>query len=438
MYQVRSRCRQGGMVLPLLAIGMLAIIGIVGLSMDVGHAFLNKTRLQNSLDSAALSGARTLMLSNDVDTASADAREAFREHLNGEMASLDVGHLTLQYSDTLVPFVAGGNNPRFVRAALEGFTSNLSFSAVLPDVDGSMSIAGSAVAGPIPVGYPGDGEACDIAPLLVCGLPGDSNCSDGSCFNYSVGGQTEYQLKLGSAVESDVYVESESEYSAVRVSNCGEGSIFYNCVPADEIIDPSGSGGGNGLRKFVLNRLPCADDYCIRKNLAGSFDSCMTQGPGVRTQHGVTIAPILEGLMTRFGVHRPPLGAADFPSDVVVTDRIENLDYWYDNYKHDVESIIVAGTSGNGGTPYRRVATVPVVSCRDDAGGVSAINVLGFLCFYLTRNIEPVESDGHIYGQFVKECEASGEQGESMQSLSNSAGRPMEIVLYKDPDSQES
>lgn len=59
---MKSGYRQKGAVLPLLAIGMLAILGVAGLAIDTGHAHLNKSRLQNALDAAALSGARTLML----------------------------------------------------------------------------------------------------------------------------------------------------------------------------------------------------------------------------------------------------------------------------------------------------------------------------------------------------------------------------------------
>ena len=51
-----SRKKQSGSVLVLIVIAMLAMLGIAGLAMDGGHAMLNKTRLQNTVDAAALSG----------------------------------------------------------------------------------------------------------------------------------------------------------------------------------------------------------------------------------------------------------------------------------------------------------------------------------------------------------------------------------------------
>lgn len=420
-----SRHSQQGVVLPLLAVGMLAIIGIVGLSIDVGHAFLNKTLLQNSLDSAALSGARTLMLSNSTAAASIDARVAFDQHLDGEMAKLDAGNLILQYSDTLVPFVAGGSSPRYVRAVFENFTTELSFSSVLPDVDGSMSIAGSAVAGPIPVGYPGAGKTCDLAPLLICEA------------NYDKSREYQFQLKLGS--DSETADEHELANARQQQSRCGEGSVFYDCVPTPggtSGADGTGStSGAGGTGKFLLNSLGCAGDNCIRESLAGAFNSCLTENSTVAVEQGTSPEPIRQGLMARFGVYRESLNAAHFPADVVVSDRYENVDYWHDNYEQDVEAVIAAGSSTNGGVPYRRVLTVPIVNCQEGGIAQSASSVLRFDCLFLTRLAEEGEVDALFYGQFVSECEASGEQGESVPG--NYTG-PMEIILYKDPDTYES
>ena len=52
--------RQAGSVSVLMVIALAAILMMAGLSLDVGHMLLNKTRLQNAVDAAALSGAKTL------------------------------------------------------------------------------------------------------------------------------------------------------------------------------------------------------------------------------------------------------------------------------------------------------------------------------------------------------------------------------------------
>ncbi len=52
---------QQGVILPLLAIGMVFLIAMAGLALDGGHMMLNKTRLQNTVDAAALTAAKHLM-----------------------------------------------------------------------------------------------------------------------------------------------------------------------------------------------------------------------------------------------------------------------------------------------------------------------------------------------------------------------------------------
>lgn len=416
------------MVLPLLAIAMLAIVGIVGLSIDVGHAFLNMSRLQNSLDSAALSGARTLMLTDDIAAAGADARVAFDAHLDGEMAGLDAADLVLQYSDTLDPFVPGGEAPRYVRAAFAGFATELFFAGVLQGVGDSMRIAATAIAGPIPLGYPGAPATCEVTPLLVCGTAGDADCADGACFGYEVGTRTEYELRYAPGVDTAASLADASASQALSIPACGEGSAYPGCVPAPDRVGAPGN--------FLVHELGCGDEGCVRERLAGSFDACLTDGARVAVADVGTPEPLLQGLMSRLGV-TASLSASDFPPDVVTTDRTADVDYWYDRYRRDVASRIAAGAPGVG-VPYRRVLTVPVASCVDGAVGTEANTLLGFLCLFLTRVVDATAPGGMIYGQFVRRCEASGEQGASVPAASDAYEGPVEIVLYRDAASIDS
>ena len=64
------RNRQRGAVGILVVAGLVVLLAMAGLALDSSHAMLNKTRLQNAVDAAALSGAKVLDLT-DGDTGAA-------------------------------------------------------------------------------------------------------------------------------------------------------------------------------------------------------------------------------------------------------------------------------------------------------------------------------------------------------------------------------
>ena len=80
--------KQDGVILPVLALGVVAIIGVAGLAIDSSHAFVNVTRVQNALDAAALSAATALHNHNlDTGIARNHGGSTFNEHLEGELGS---------------------------------------------------------------------------------------------------------------------------------------------------------------------------------------------------------------------------------------------------------------------------------------------------------------------------------------------------------------
>ena len=54
---------QRGVAIVLFTIALVAMLGLVGLALDGAHSMLDKTRLQNTVDAAALSAAKTLDVS---------------------------------------------------------------------------------------------------------------------------------------------------------------------------------------------------------------------------------------------------------------------------------------------------------------------------------------------------------------------------------------
>ena len=55
-----STQRRRGTIVPLLAFGMIALLGMVALAIDIGMIAVARTQAQDAADIAALTGARTL------------------------------------------------------------------------------------------------------------------------------------------------------------------------------------------------------------------------------------------------------------------------------------------------------------------------------------------------------------------------------------------
>src|SRR2546423_1745474 len=68
---------QRGAAIVLIVIALLALLLMAGLALDGGHLMLNKTRLQNAVDAAALAGAKTLDETGNTGSATTQALQAF-------------------------------------------------------------------------------------------------------------------------------------------------------------------------------------------------------------------------------------------------------------------------------------------------------------------------------------------------------------------------
>jgi hypothetical protein len=391
---------QRGIVLPLVAISLAVLIGMAGLALDLGHAYVNKTRLQNALDAAALSGAYTLNITRDTAQASASARDTFDRDIGGsgnqELDAAGSGSdLTVEFSDILFN-PADADAPQFVRVRLTNFILPTWFVHVLPGVSNTLTVGASAVAGATPIG---NGQICNIAPMMPCGDPNkapSAGCPD--CFYGYTKGQS-VTLKTGS--RSEGWEVGPGNYQLIQL-DCGPGGA------------------------------------CVRENMAGSYDQCWTVTDTVTTKPGDTVGPTAQGLCTRFGdvpgchcvagldcanTYKPDWVTDAGPSGYPDTLEQYQNDYVYQSWDHPDPQ----------GEPERRVIVLPIGNCTGTINGQGDVPVLGFGCFLLTQPPEHTGSQ-EIYGAFIGDCNAKGTPG-----LNPGTGPgPYVIQLYKDPASRDS
>lgn len=427
MHSIESRKAQRGAVAVLVAIAMGALILMAGLALDMGHAFLNKTRLQNTVDAAALAAAKTLDDTGDIADAETEAFDAFARNAestgNRELALAYGGgegdlNVVVEFSATLPPFTPGAANGPYVRVRATGFV----MPAWLVRVGGifQKTVAATAVAGPRTLNA--GSTVCNLAPMMVCG---------------SAGGPGMWGYERNAAV------------------------VLKNAAPGG----PSTVGPGN----FQLIRLGGPGGRMVLENMAGSYGACLVGGTTIETEPGNEVGPVSHGLNTRFGQYRGPVNATTYPPDVIVDGQsppvnavpraegdltqgysvyqsgtqitpanIHQRLYDYEEYQqqlmdsanYDYQPITEGGTGAFG----RRVLTVPVGDCSGTEGGAGSVPLLGFACFFLLQPVDGGGNDSFVFGQFIDDCTVNGTPGPNPVA----GFGPHIIQLYDDPTSNDS
>jgi len=401
--------RQRGIAMAFFAVALLALLLMVGLALDTGHATLNKTRLQDATDAAALAAAKILDQTHSTILATTEALTAFGANANAsgdqELASAYANgagsvSVTVQYSATLPPFTPGAPSGPYVRVSASGFTRPTWFMTLagIPQV----TVAATAVAGPSPT----INTACDIVPILVCGQSGQPN------FGYTL----------------------------------DQAMVLKQSAPGN----PSAIGPGN----FQLIQLGGSGANIVRQNMAGGYTGCATVGNTVQTQPGNEAGPTAQGINTRFGDYTGPMGGSQsqYPPDVLTSEQsppltvgsggppypvVGTISYSYQQYLTDEGNPAAYNNppvpNGNG-VFNRRVLQVPVGDCSGTAGGSTAVPIIGLACFFLLQREVQQGISSYIIGEFEGNCTVNGTPGPAP----NTGPGPYIIQLYHDPNSGDS
>lgn len=401
---------QRGAVLPLVIIGLVVIIGMAGLALDLGHAYVNKTRLQNALDAAALSGAKNLLSTKDTDQATDAAIKTFNLNLsadgNKELA-VSLTSDNVEFSSTL--FNPGTEPPRYIRVRLNNFTLPTWLIHVLGDPFDQLTISASSVAGPMTL------SCADIVPLIVCG--------DSSQPNYGYQTDQPYALKVGEKDKDTGWEIAPGNFQFLQLPACGNNSA-----------------------------------KCVADQLAGAYNpaTCTPLSSGYVTTNPGNKVSVGTGLNTRLGIYETPgfsnADRATYPPDLV-TDAGEDPSYpdSLDEYNNDYTTKNYDQTDGR---EYRRILAVPIGNCaalNGPGGGSVDVPVLTIGCFLLDRpadtagekknctppDVDPKDDNGYEFcGRFMA---LDGEPGCSVQGIAGPGpGTLYKILLYKDPDSGDS
>jgi len=371
----RLRGGQGGAVMPLVVLGIVALLAVATLAIDLGMAFVMRSRLQAALDAAALSGAKTLN-EEGHDAGVAEAAALYLTDMCAPPEPADcVPAAAVTTSATLSPFSNTTTNARFLRVSATAPVP-VYFLGILTLFPGGspefLTVSGASIAGPMPLG----GELCGAIGLGVCGdatpADGDTDCSDGPCYGLAAG---EIQIKS----------------------------------------DSHSLGPGN----YGLMVMDCSGAACVRENFAGGSDFCFEPGGTRTTEPGVASGPTAAGLNTRFGVYQGGMSPVDYRPDKVTATGID-----YNTYEDQLE--FGPHQHPTDGVARRRVILLPIIDCEPPIAGRENAPILNGSCLFLTRVVD--NSNGIVWGELVPDCRATGVGG-APEPLGSG---PYTIVLYPD------
>jgi Flp pilus assembly protein TadG len=452
--------KEKGVVLVLVALSLVVLMGMAGLAIDLSHAEVNKTRLQNLADSLALSAAISLNKNESSFAAQNYATDntylAFRNSAGNQEIKDKLANLTINYSfavDQPGPYVASSSTDftrRFARVEVTNMNIGTWFAGVVGF--NNMAVSASAVAGSAPE------QPCDVTPFAMCAetevvggkvQAKDPNCKDNTnsnldndCYGYEI--DALYCMK---------------EQNSVCISNPTHPSCAYDAAcPASGGIGP----GNFGFLDFSKLGLPSS--IKLEDCIAGNPD-CRTSckfSNGIPTKTGENFGQVRAGFNSRFGIYNPGnLTSTQYPPDLF-TGQVDApapasgspdlrfnpplsqlqtvgsetaVSNAYDNYTNNPANI----TPVTGGEANRRILAIPFIDCSVDINGKSNTTVVGYGCFYMAREyandsnpyvFNSISANKkYLYGQFIddKICQGVG------KIVSNVDTGFFKVILYKDP-----
>ncbi|CAM2902313.1 pilus assembly protein TadG-related protein [Vibrio mytili] len=421
---ITSRRSQQGITLVLISLIMLILIGMGAFAMDLNHQVLNKARLQNAVDSAALASAVVADDTGDAnlaETAAVAALNSFATSTGNEELVYTSENISITFSTDNQTFVdvasfsPTADDDIYVRIAV----SNVNLTQYLSYIFGvGKNVSASAVAGPsAPIT-----STCNISPIAMCGNLAATDLAWG----YIPSTKPNYDAKTDKIAETV------------------------------HVLKPSGhKDGGIGAGNYHLLDFGSGKNT-VRDLLAGISDTCISVGNTVTTETGKGTGPVAQGLNTRFDTKSS--NKTDTGEEIKSDKYLEESNVTYDNYESvykeaestsnpdafyyaDYYAALNSCKSGGicntsyyepSGQEGRRTLRVPIVNCDGSpkSGGKKDLEVLGIGCFFITQQVKKKGNESEIYGQFLEDCTVKN--ASTGIDPSDTIG-PYKIQLYKDP-----
>lgn len=418
---------QSGNVLVLFVTSLLTLVVMASLALDGGHLLLNKGRLQNLVDAAALHAAKEIDQGATRAEASAAAINLLQLNLahtdQSELSrAIDLGNaddnstavLTIEYSEFPDPFAVADADidAPYVKVSL----NQLSLDNFLANVFSfNKRISATAMAGPSTAI---NNCFTNLVPMMVCG---SSSTAPFGLIHNSL-----YVMKIGSNTDSAI---GAGNFQLIRLENNSGGADIRTAMAGEE-------------------------------NITQTCFSTGADNASVPTEPGNSVGPVAQGLNTRMGTWQGPVNSTDHPRDENICQGVkieinedgsleagaEDIAYRASSYSSDNASGLLSCLDPAGelsindithlapALPGRRIMNVVIGDCTGEANGANNIDFLGVGCFFLTQSVEHRGQESYVVGEFLYDCPGGGNA--SLESADTPG--PYKMVLFHVPNSKDS
>ena len=156
--------QERGAIIVFVALGLVVLIGMMGLAFDLGHAYVNKSQLQNIADASALAGASALNgTAAGIDQAELRATDYGSSQYLANKKEFNT--LNVSVPGSAVTYAAALDGPWLNKAAAQGSASTIRFvrvdvpaqqtavllAKVVPGIPNVLNFGAEAVAGREPL-----------------------------------------------------------------------------------------------------------------------------------------------------------------------------------------------------------------------------------------------------------------------------------------------
>jgi Flp pilus assembly protein TadG len=424
--------RQRGAVAVVVGISIFVLVGMIGLALDSGQLFVNKTELQNAADACALAAARELDGTADALTR-ADAAGVLvgTQNLVGfQGAAVTLSAADISYSEHLSPnsaYETSANadpaTAKFVMCEVERSDIGMWFMGVRGFGDQTVSAYAVATLAP--------SQSTCAVPIGMCKMPGGSAPTFGLVVGQWYSGKFESGTPNTTGSYNWIDFDPEDGGGANEIKDLLTGAGQCELPPIGQPVGQQGeiaavADAWNtrfGLYKGAFSLAGAPPDF--------TGNAYVQAGVGIGQKIGEPGSKVVEtwpnpAPQNAYAGTHPDGTTANYQSS-----KAANAPYQSSNPAGmvgiEAYSISQSGELGQYGS-QRRIALAPVVNCEDLAGtNPQPIPLQGYACVLL---LNPIKGPDDVVMEYLGDPTAAGSPCSSF-GLAGGAAGPLVPVLVQ-------